>query len=281
MKVGKVGEGDLAEVRARRDELWQLIRASTFDKALTNEEAQTKSRSSAPLPESFAEHLRRSDEIADLRFMNAKDVAIHDRLTKEIELANAEHESTKQELTQLETAESKLRKRWASEWRELGSEPLSPAEMREWVQSRKAILERLEQRREKENDLRVLQERAVAAAAQIEGCSKELGLKLSVDIRTNSLAVLIKVAQALAYKVEEEKRAIADLRRRGQLLSLEKHRAKLQRMREKTVRMVGKMVTVRECVASAGREHSSSSRRGARGPRECLWASERGAGPPA
>ena len=114
---------------------------------LTNEEAQTKSRSSAPLPESFAEHLRRSDEIADLRFMNAKDVAIHDRLTKEIELANAELGSTKQELTQLETAASKLRKCWSSEWRELGSEPLSPAEMREWVQTRKAILERLEQRR--------------------------------------------------------------------------------------------------------------------------------------
>jgi uncharacterized protein YhaN len=240
VKVGKVGEGDLAEVRARRDELWQLIRASSFDKALTNEEAQTKSHSSAPLPESFAEHLRRSDEIADLRFMNAKDVAIHDRLTKEIELANAEYESTKQELAQLETAESKLRKRWASEWRELGSEPLSPAEMREWVQSRKAILERLEQRREKENGLRVLQERAVAAAAQIEGCSKELGLKLPIDIRANSLTVLIKVAQALAYKVEEEKRAIADLRRRGQLLSLEKHRAKLQGCEKKLFEWSGK-----------------------------------------
>ncbi len=138
-------------------------------------------RSSAPLPESFVEHLRRSDEIADLRFTHAKDVAIHDRLTKEIELAGTEHQSIQQELAELKTAESKLRKRWASEWKALGSEPLSPAEMREWMRSRKAILERLEQRREKENDLRVLQERELAAAAQIESCVTELGLELPTD----------------------------------------------------------------------------------------------------
>ena len=46
-----------------------------------------------PLPEFFDEHLRRSDEIADLRFTHAKDVAIQDRLTKEIELAATEQQS--------------------------------------------------------------------------------------------------------------------------------------------------------------------------------------------
>ena len=110
-------------VRARRNELWQLIRAFAFDKTLTNKEAQTKSCSSAPLPESFAEHLRRSDEIADLRFTHAQDVAIHDRLTKEIELAGAEQQNSEQELAELKTAENKLRKCWASEWKGLGSEP--------------------------------------------------------------------------------------------------------------------------------------------------------------
>ena len=240
LKVGKVGEGDLAEVRARRNELWKLIRASAFDKTLTNEEAQTKSCSSAPLPQSFAEHLRRSDEIADLRFTHAKDVAIHDRLTKEIELAGAEQQSIEQELAALETGESKLRQRWASEWRGLGSEPLSPAEMREWMQSRKAILEWLEQRREKENDLRVSQERTHAAAAQIEGCLKELGLELPTDSQANSLAVLIRVAQAFANQVEEKKRAIDDLRRRKQLLSVEKPQAKLQECKKKLFEWSGK-----------------------------------------
>jgi uncharacterized protein YhaN len=240
LKVGKVGEGDLAEVRARRNELWQLIRASAFDKTLTSKEAQTKSRSSAPLPEFFFEHLRQSDEIADLRFTHAKDVAIHDRLTKEIELAAAEQQNKEQELAELKTAETKLRKRWGSEWKGLGSEPLSPAEMREWMQSRKAILERLEQRSEKENDLRVLQGRELAAAAQIQGCVKELGLELSTDARSRSLPVLIEVAQALADKLGERKQAIADLRRRRQLLSVEKQQAKVQGCKKKLFEWSGK-----------------------------------------
>ncbi len=240
LKVGKVGEGDLAEVRARRNELWQLIRASAFDKTLTNEEAQAKSCSTAPLPQAFVEHLRRSDEIADLRFTHAKDVAIHDRLAKEIELAGAEQQSIEQELAELKTAENNLRKRWASEWKGLGSEPLSPAEMREWMQSRKTILDRLEQRRGKENDLRALQERELAAATQIEGCVKELGLGLTSDTQANSLAVLIKVAHNHANQVEEEKRTIADLRRRRQLLSVDKQQAKLQECKKKLFEWSGK-----------------------------------------
>jgi hypothetical protein len=40
VKVVKVGIGDLAGVRARRYELWKLIRASAFDKTLTNTDAR-------------------------------------------------------------------------------------------------------------------------------------------------------------------------------------------------------------------------------------------------
>ena len=233
VKIGKVGEGTLAEVRARRNELWQLIRASAFDKTLTAEEAQTNSRSSVPLPEFFDEHLRRSDEIADLRFTHAKDVAIQDRLTKEIELAVTEKQSIQQEIAELETTENGMRERWVSEWNALGSDPLSPAEMKEWMQSRKALLERLAQLREKEDDLGVLQERTLAAATQIELCCKEPGLALSADSQANSLPVLIKVAQVLADRVEGERRTIADLSRRGQLLSLERQHAKLRQCSEK------------------------------------------------
>lgn len=242
VKIGKVGEGTLAEVRARRDELWQLIRASAFAKTLTPEEAQTNSRSSVALPELFDEHLRRSDEIADLRFTHAKDVAIQDRLTKEIELAATEQQSIQQEIAELERTENEIRERWVSEWRALGSDPLSPAEMKEWMQSRKAILERLEQLREKEDDLGVLRERTLAAAAQIELCCKEPGLALSADSQANSLPVLIKVAQALADRVEEERKTIADLRRRRQLLSLERQHARLRQCSEKLLAWSGKWV---------------------------------------
>ena len=238
VKVGKFGEGDLADVRARRDELWQLIRAFAFDKTLTNKEAQKQSGASASLAEQFTEHLRRSDEISDLRFAYAKDVAVHDRLSTEIESTSAEQQSTEQELADLESAKTKLREHWVSEWTGLGTDPLSPAEMREWIQSRQAILERLEQRREKEGELRLARERTRAAAAQIEGCLNELGSQ--TELHANSLAVVIKVAQAFAKQIEEERRVIADLRRRKQLLSVEKQQAKLEECKNRLLEWSGK-----------------------------------------
>ena len=100
-EVGEAGENELAEVRTRRDQLWQLIRASAFDGTLSSEDAQKQSGSSVPLAEIFPEHLRRADEIADLRFANAKAVAIHDRLVKEINSARDEQQRIEGELTRL------------------------------------------------------------------------------------------------------------------------------------------------------------------------------------
>ena len=155
-EVGEAGENELAEVRTRRDQLWGLIRASAFEGTLSSEDAQKESGSSVPLREIFLEHLRRADEIADLRFANAKGVAIHDRLVKEINLARDEQHRIEGELKRLDGEDLKLRQRWAEEWGSVGSALLSPAEMKEWMQSRQVILDRIEQSREKENELRIV-----------------------------------------------------------------------------------------------------------------------------
>jgi uncharacterized protein YhaN len=240
VRVGRVGEGDLAQVRTRRNELWQLIRDSAFEQTLTNEQAQIKSGSLVPLHESFEDQLRRADEIADLRYTHAKDVAIHDRLTKELELAVAEQKRIELDLSELASAETKLRKRWASEWRDLDSDPLSPAEMREWMQSRKAMLEQVDQRREKENDLRVLQERILSAADQIQIHLKGSGLHSPTNSQATLLGVLIKVAQVRVNEIEDKKRTITDLRHRKQSLSLEKQRGRLQECKKKLLEWEGK-----------------------------------------
>ena len=84
LQVSTAGEKELAEARARRNYLWDLVRAFAFEKTLTGDAAQNQTGSRDPLPEVFSRQLRLTDEIADLRFSNAKDVAIHDRLVKEI-----------------------------------------------------------------------------------------------------------------------------------------------------------------------------------------------------
>jgi uncharacterized protein YhaN len=223
LQVSTAGEKDLAEARARRNHLWELIRAFAFEKTLTSEAAQNQSGSRNPLPEVFAQQLRRSDEIADLRFSNAKDVAIHDRLVKEIASASSGQQSVQADMTAIETKFKDLRRRWRSEWSSLAEDPLSPAEMKEWIARRQKILDRLELRRSKEKDLQLIGERAALAAAEIRGRLRELGCDAVKE--TDSLSVVQNVAEGFARQLEERRRTIRDLRRNLQLIDLDKQRA--------------------------------------------------------
>ena len=85
--IGGAGENELTQIRSYRNRLWALIYASTFEKTLSSEAAQQESGDSSPLGPNFATQLRLADEIADIRFANAKDVAIHDRLVKDVDTA--------------------------------------------------------------------------------------------------------------------------------------------------------------------------------------------------
>jgi uncharacterized protein YhaN len=223
LQVSTAGEKELAEARARRNHLWELIRAVTFEKTLTSEAAQNQSGSRDPLPEVFAQQLRRSDEIADLRFSNAKDVAIHDRLVKEIASANSEQQNVEEEVTAIEARFNDLRRRWRSEWSSLAADPLSPAEMKEWTARRQNILDRLEQRRSKEKDLQLIGERSALAAAEICLRLRELGCDAVKE--TDSLSVVQNVAEVFARQVEERRRTIRDLSRNLQLIDLDKQKA--------------------------------------------------------
>jgi uncharacterized protein YhaN len=224
-EVGRVGVNELVEVRGRRDQLWKLIRASAFDGTASIEDAQKQSGSDSPLAESFSEYLRHADEISDQRFANAKDVAIHDRLVKEINSFRGEKQRVEQELTTLEAEDRELRQRWTEEWGPLGLALLSPAEMKEWMQSRQVILDRTEQSREKENDLRVLEVRVATAAGGIEARLADVGLQLGYE--NEPLSVLIKVGEASAKKLEEQLRAIENIRRGLLSLLIEKRQATL------------------------------------------------------
>jgi uncharacterized protein YhaN len=220
VKIGKAGESDLTDARARRDKLWSLIRSSTFEKAMTDKEALKESGSSVPLPESFVQQVHRSDEIADLRFANAKEAALHDRLVREIESARGEQKSVEGRLAKLEGADIDLRRRWSDEWSEFGTAPLSPAEMREWMQLRQTVLDRLEQARERENDLRILQERTYAALNQIRAELEKSDFPAKVG--EESLTTIVKLSQAVAKEAEEQRRAIREIRKQLASLSLQK-----------------------------------------------------------
>jgi uncharacterized protein YhaN len=225
-KIGKVGENDLLEARARRDQFWELIRLFAFDRRITMEEARQQSGAASPLEETFAKQLRATDEIADLRFARAKDVALHDRLVREIDSARQEEEEIGQELRRLKVEDDDLRQGWAQEWTGLQSAPLSPPEMKEWMQSRRGIAERIATIREKEDELSSLLARVAAAALQIRERLQDLGLASGTE--SDSLAVLLRVAEGRAKELSERQRNAQDLHQRLQALKVEKCQSKLE-----------------------------------------------------
>jgi uncharacterized protein YhaN len=230
-EVGKSGAIELDEVRARRDQLWQLIRASAFDTTLSSDEAQKQSGSSAPLVEIFPEYLRRADEIADLRFASAREVAIHDRLVKEINSARSEKERIEQELTRRGAEYVELQQRWTEEWGTVESGVLSPGEMREWMQFRQLVLDRAEQSREKQIDLCALQERISTAAAGIRERLAALGSQAGQA--NEPLPVLLRLGEVYAKKLEDEIRTIDNIRRRLLSLLIQKRQATLDEYKER------------------------------------------------
>ncbi len=223
-KVGAAGESELLQVRNIRDRLWNLIRASAFDGLLSREEMQAQSGEAAPIQASFAEKMRFSDEMADLRFAKAKDVANHDRLVKELERDREEKERVARALERAEEKDAELRIRWGQDWSALASEPLSPGEMKEWMQSRKTIVDGLEQAREKEAELRLLSEHVATAAGRI--VASLANFRLAPSTRNDSLPILLKVADAFAKETQEKRRQIEAIRRQLSLLAPEKQQAK-------------------------------------------------------
>jgi len=222
--IGGAGESELVEIRSQRDRLWALIYASAFEKTLSSEAAQQQSGDSSPIGPNFATQLRLADEIADVRFANAKDVAIHDRLVKEIETARGDQLRIADETARLETDDRKLHQKWVSEWPALAFEPLSPVEMKEWMQARQTILDRLEQCHEKEEELQLRMDRAARASDQIKRCLAQFQAE---PVRENdSLTILLRVAEGLAKELQERRRVIEDIRRQLHQLSPEKRQAK-------------------------------------------------------
>lgn len=228
-EVRSAGENELAEARAKRDRLWQLIRESAIEHKLSLDKAHKQSGFSESLPDALTSQVAHADRIADLRFFRAKDVAIRDRLVKQIETGQAEQQRLEAEMSSLKRQEKELRQRWKKEWRGLGADPLSPAEMKEWLQQRQTILNRLEQSRQKEDELRLFQERARQMAVELNTQLEKLGFKTESE----SLPVLIRIAEQFARGVEEQSRSRADLERSLASLAPEHRQTKVNECKAK------------------------------------------------
>jgi uncharacterized protein YhaN len=112
--------------------------------------------------------------------------------------------------------------------------------MKEWLQQRQTILNRLEQSRQKEDELRLLQERASQMAALI----REHLRKLGHVAESESLAVLIRISEQVARGIEKQSRSRADLERSLDSVALENRQAKVNAGKAKLTEWAQRWVPV-------------------------------------
>ena len=177
-------EDDLVQTRTLRDRLWQIIRRTWETRSQPSvvevgpffEPGQAPVISPSSLADAF-EHLEsQADSHADRLRREADRVA-----QQATSLANLH--KTRQQLGFLETQENQLLKRakencgqWTNTWVNVGFVPLSPREMRGWVQLRKDLLKQAGDLQNLRTEQRRLEEKRTLHHQRISQCFQALGL---------------------------------------------------------------------------------------------------------
>ncbi|MDT9756866.1 AAA family ATPase [Heyndrickxia coagulans] len=130
-------EEKLLAARAVRDTGWRLIRAK-LETGKWNErlEEYTKGK---PIESLYETHVRDADRIADTLRMEAEKVGEKNKLLADIEKCREKIDALKAEKSRLEESLQAWKAEWHKLWAPAQITPLSPAEMREWLQKHAQI----------------------------------------------------------------------------------------------------------------------------------------------
>jgi len=210
-------EGQLKDVRRRRDDGWALVRRAWLDGEELADEVAPYAGGEG-LAEAFEQGLHDADDVADRLRRETARVHEHADLL-------ARRERVERKLEQLEAAQHELAQaaqeaedQWRQRWAGCGFEPLSPREMRDWLVRAGRLRE----------DARVLRELDAAAAGQRRALERhraaaseglaaleepaEAGESLpTVLARADQLVETIGASQA---RTEERSRGLAEAQQR-------------------------------------------------------------------
>ncbi|MCD6305227.1 MAG: AAA family ATPase [Deltaproteobacteria bacterium] len=222
-------EERLLAARNHRDTGWGLIR-NLLETGKRPKEATDAflpaSKGREALVDAYEKAVQTADEISDRLRREADRVAKKARLLAERETRERHRKRLSDNLAEAENALTKTLNAWKDMWSPLGISPLSPREMRAWVQNRRAMCEKYSDIQNRTRKAAILQARidqerkalgqALAAVSErMEGITKTLtaliqrGRRLvdqNDSIRGKREALLRDIEQRTSRKKEMESR---------------------------------------------------------------------------
>ncbi|NLC71707.1 MAG: AAA family ATPase [Desulfuromonadaceae bacterium] len=195
-------EEELAHHRNRRDRGWQLLRRQW----LQGEDVAAECRdydSDHPLPEAYEIRVDIADRTADRLYREADRVQKHASLKTRAEEIQ-KRLSTLQELAEkTEAGWAEAARNWRELWSPAGIHPLSPREMRSWLNGFDKLRFQLEEAG-----------KIAASQENLESSRRQLRLLLTAELAAvgqgrdfpgEELSPLLQCAEALAQRVQREK----------------------------------------------------------------------------
>jgi len=151
-------EEELARDRERRQRGWALIRRAWLG-GQSDSEAETEYDPEHPLPAAYEVSVSKADDTADRLRFEADRVARLAELTAALDRSDSKVGDLRKALQEIQKQRDQKSAEWCEAWNLTGiAEPLTPAEMREWIRDHERLVGLCRDIRDKEKVLACLQE---------------------------------------------------------------------------------------------------------------------------
>jgi hypothetical protein len=203
-------EEDLVRTRQRRDQLWQAVRRAWLDDDNTDHDANPRATPGS-LAETYAGSVGQADEVADRLRREAERVTRQAELLAQREKAATilEHLAAQRHIL---TAERRQQhEQWQQLWQSAGITPLSPREMRSWLDRQGILTQRAERLREYRHQLGRLDDRLHEHALAVRHALERLG---EGDVRAeDTLGALLTRGETLIETIDDAMRQRRELQK--------------------------------------------------------------------
>ena len=202
----------LKEARARRDDLWKLVKLQYVERSpIPPEEAQAYTAELEYLPSAFEGTVREADTVADQRFDKAEEAGGLAELARNMDEQETFIEQLAAREAALKDEGDQLDQVWLTLWADVPIKVLAPDAMLVWLGAGADIVTAIGRQREAQRQLDNWRDEEREASAQVgaEVASLDVGTD---KMQTDSLRVVIEWAEAFQRDQEAKAERLGEMR---------------------------------------------------------------------
>jgi uncharacterized protein YhaN len=215
-------EEDLERVRGKRQEGWSLVRRVW----LNREDVEEEIRMFDPerdLAEAYEVSVTQADDIADRLRRESTRVADYASLLTRLTRVQEDIEKWKADRHEVEQSEQKYLDEWNNTWKPAGIKPLTPREMRSWLDTYGKLLQRIDKLDEYKADILLTKDLIKGHRVELNQCLETVGEEPSPT--EESFNALVERFEMVLENLEKINRRNVELERKiaDSKLELQQH----------------------------------------------------------